>query len=302
MIEVQIEANKKAKEDARAEIRREQEQKKLEMEALAEKEKEDLIAEQARQKKHLIEVLAANDAAIALKKKRKEDEVEEDRKIVAFLKAEDAKKRAREEEEAAVKQQREMEIAKLRAQQQKMADKDAELDALRAKRAFEDGERAVRKRELEAARKAKAAQEELVREREKQRLDREWAMALEAKQQKEQYEVNVRLSAEELERTRAEEHAKLVKNHKHKDEILGMIGEREAEAKQARVEWLKRGEDGVRAVEKEVGTIKEIRDRKVRELLEAGVPERYTVQLAKFNPEDALSKDYRLGGRIPTIS
>ena len=43
--------------------------------------------------------------------------------------------------------EKEAETAKLRAQQEKAADKASEMDALRAKRAFEAAERAARKKE-----------------------------------------------------------------------------------------------------------------------------------------------------------
>ena len=41
-----------------------------------------------------------------------------------------------------------MEVARLRAMQEKAADRQAEIDALRAKRAFEEGERQARKKEI----------------------------------------------------------------------------------------------------------------------------------------------------------
>ena len=50
-----------------------------------------------------------------------------------------------------------METARLRAAQEKMADKQAELDQLRAKRAIEEAERTWRKKEREEARARDAA-------------------------------------------------------------------------------------------------------------------------------------------------
>lgn len=301
-IERQIEYNRQLKIKEREAIREEQRQKKIEMEKQAEEEKLALMKESDRQRAHLAAVLAANEEAIRIKKKRKEDELEEDRKIVEYLKQEDAKRRAREEEEAAIKEAREMEIAKLRAMQEKEADKNAELDALRAKRAFEDGERALRRRQLAEAEKAKKRQQEMMIAREAQMRDQEKMMAVEARRQKAEFEANLKASEEEIARTRKEEHEVLIKNHKHKDDILSMINEREAEARERRREWNQRGEDSQKAIAAEVEAIRKIRDRKVEELLKTGVPERYTVELQKFDPEDALKKDYRLGGKIPTIS
>lgn len=41
-----------------------------------------------------------------------------------------------------------MEVARLRAMQEKAADRQGEIDALRAKRAFEEAERQARRKEL----------------------------------------------------------------------------------------------------------------------------------------------------------
>ena len=46
-----------------------------------------------------------------------------------------------------LQEEKEMEVAKLRAKQEKFADKQSDLDELRAKRAFEAHERAAREKE-----------------------------------------------------------------------------------------------------------------------------------------------------------
>lgn len=47
-----------------------------------------------------------------------------------------------------IREEKEKEIQKLREMQEKAADRQADIDALRAKRAFEEGERNARKREV----------------------------------------------------------------------------------------------------------------------------------------------------------
>jgi hypothetical protein len=46
-----------------------------------------------------------------------------------------------------IKEEKEREIQRLRELQEKAADRQAEIDSLRAKRAFEEGERQARERE-----------------------------------------------------------------------------------------------------------------------------------------------------------
>lgn len=53
----------------------------------------------------------------------------------------DRKEKASLSEEKRLKEEKEMEIQRLRELQEKAADRQAEIDALRAKRAFEEGER-----------------------------------------------------------------------------------------------------------------------------------------------------------------
>ena len=302
VIEHQISLRAKKREEAKAAIRAEQAAKKRELEREAEEEKVELAKAQERQREHLKQVLEANAAAIAAKEKLKLDEIEEDKRIMAYLKEEDEKKRQREEEEARVKQQREMEIARLRAQQEKFADKAAELDALRAKRAFEASEREYRKRMLREAEKRVRAQAELNESRAKQKADREWELALEAKRQREEFHRNLALQEEWMDREKAERDAKLRAAHAHKDEILVEISEREKLRKKERQVFLAQAKTEQAQREADLERLRRIRNRKVQELLDQGVDERYTVQLQGYKPENVLLKDYKLGGRVPTIN
>lgn len=47
-----------------------------------------------------------------------------------------------------MKEEKEKEVARLREMQEKAADRQSEIDALRAKRAFEEGERQARAKEV----------------------------------------------------------------------------------------------------------------------------------------------------------
>lgn len=302
VIEKQIALRAQKREEAKAAIRAEQLERKKRMEAEAEEEKVELARQQERQREHLEEVLKANAAAIAAKEKLKQDEIEEDKRIMAYLKEEDEKKRRREEEEARVKQQRELEIARLRAQQEKFADKQAELDALRAKRAFEASEREYRKRMLAEAERRAAAQQDLNESRAKQKADKEWELALEAKRQREEFHRNRRVQEEWMARERAEREAKLRAAHQHKDELLVEIAAREQKRKEDRKQFLTQAQTEQAARDANLDKLRRIRDRKVQELLDQGVDERYTVQLAGYKPEDIILKDYKLGGRVPTIN
>lgn len=80
-------------------------------------------------------------------------ERDEDLEIVRY----EADKRRREEEalaeERKIKEEKEKEIQRLRDLQERAADRQSEIDALRQKRAFEEGERAARSKEVAEAEK-----------------------------------------------------------------------------------------------------------------------------------------------------
>lgn len=81
-----------------------------------------------------------------------------------------------------------MEINRLRGMQERAIDVQAEKDALRAKRAMEESERQWRRKELEAARKAQAAKEEMQRERIKAEENKTRLLAMEATRNKMEFE------------------------------------------------------------------------------------------------------------------
>ena len=81
------------------------------------------------------------------KQKRADEEQELIRGILEHQRNKDQKEYEAQMEAQRVKEEKEREIQRLRELQEKAADRQAEIDALRAKRAFEEGERQARERE-----------------------------------------------------------------------------------------------------------------------------------------------------------
>ena len=73
--------------------------------------------------------------------------MDEDLKIMNYNIERDRAEMQRLAEEKEGKDEKEKELQKLREQQEKAADRQADIDALRAKRAFEAGEREARQKE-----------------------------------------------------------------------------------------------------------------------------------------------------------
>jgi hypothetical protein len=125
--------------------------------AIEQLKQQDLKNAEAKKKKNqqmMSEVEVSNKLAQDAKQARITKEKEEEMEIVRYNKEKDLKEQARIEEERRIREEKEHEIQRLREMQEKAADRQAEIDALRAKRAFEQGERNFRAKEKANAEKA----------------------------------------------------------------------------------------------------------------------------------------------------
>lgn len=172
-----------------------------------------------RNRQMVAEVEEFNKVALTTKKERIIREKEEDLKIIAYNKEKDAKIEARLIEERRIKEEKELEVARLRELQERAADRQAEIDALRAKRAFEERERAARKAEIEAHQKKLKSAEELEVARKKQFLEREIMMAEQAKAERDAFLKVIEKQKESEERDRCLEEDKQKKYRSHADHI-----------------------------------------------------------------------------------
>ena len=88
------------------------------------------------------------------------------------FRAKEGREASKEAEAERVKQEKEMEVARLRAQQEKAQDRQAQVDELRAKRYQEAKDRAWRKTQLAIAQKKESMKEEIAHARELQRREK----------------------------------------------------------------------------------------------------------------------------------
>merc|ERR1712216_204102 len=136
--------------------------KMAEIDAQEQKKKQEL---KERNQQLLKEAAETNAAAIEQKKRKKQEAEEENLRIAAYIAERDRKEQERQDaidEENRLKAE---ETARLRAMQQKMNDGRADRDALRAKRAAEDYERAWRAKERAEAEKKAAMLADILQSR-----------------------------------------------------------------------------------------------------------------------------------------
>jgi len=112
--------------------------------------KEDEDAQRAKRERVntlMKQAAEANAQALIEKEKRRQEEKDEEQEIIKYMKDRDQREHEAQLEQQRIKEEKEREIQRLRELQEKAADRQAEIDALRAKRAFEEGERQAREKQ-----------------------------------------------------------------------------------------------------------------------------------------------------------
>ncbi|TPP39651.1 cilia- and flagella-associated protein 45 [Fasciola gigantica] len=277
----QIQQNKQ---DRLLELEREEQENLLTQQRIAEERMKDIAnrelkyAEQAKMRAEL------NEANEEMRRKREEDKERDrlfDLQIVQIQKEKAEREAAYEAEQARVRMEKEMEVARLRAVQERASDEAAERDALRAKRAAEAREREWRRKEAVEAQKKAETEKELRTARTAQAEDRRRLLAVEAGRERMEFERILKRQQEMIENDQREANELRKKNEKYASEIRHQICEREQERIAERNAFF---EEGVKLEEE--ARIRQLRladakNRKLRELREAGIPEKYLAQVER---------------------
>ena len=210
-----------------------------------------------------------------------EAEKEEEERIRQYILERDAREAALAEQAAQRARERELETARLRAQQEKAADRQSELDELRAQRAFEAYEREWRVKEAKEAARVAAINADLADARERQRMMKVKEAASVAKLEQAQFTRII-----EAQRTKAAEAAQLDAaqseiRRKHQDQLKAQIAMNEEKRSRERREYLAEGDKLREAARLEQCRLEEIKARKLRDLQASGVPAKYCSELAR---------------------
>ncbi|CAH8462160.1 unnamed protein product [Schistosoma turkestanicum] len=246
------------------------------MKEIAEREKKKQIQEKIK-----IELDIANEEL----RKRREVEKEKDRllnlKIKQIQDEKAEREAAYEAEQLRIKREKELEIARLRALQERASDEAAERDALRAKRAAEANEREWRRKELLAEKKKIETENELKLARAAQAEDKKRHLAIEAARERHEFERILKCQQELIENDKRAEYEAKQKSIQNLKDLRHQICEREKERIAERKAIF---EEGQRATEEERLRrlrLNETKSRKLKELKETGIPDKYLSQVER---------------------
>jgi cilia- and flagella-associated protein 45 len=252
------------------------------MQRLAEEERALRQQKRLQGKQLLDEVMAANVAQARAKAERKRKEMDEDRQIAEYLKAKQKREEEVEQEMRRRAAEKELEIAALRAKQEKALDHNAAIDELRARRYQEELERTWRRKAATKEAEKQARIRDMEAARQSQLADKHARLAEQAYLEREEYERSVQWQQEQeqLEKDNARYLRETRKLH-----CTGLLEQITHHEKQRVDERNKFIEDGRRLVMQdrtEQLRLQKIKQQKLDELAAAGVPERYRAELMRM--------------------
>ena len=253
------------------------------MEKLAEEDKRRQEELRLRQQNQINEAVAANKIAQLAKQKKILEEKEEDLKILIFQREKDRQEEAILAEKKRIAAEKEIELQKLREKQKRSSDKQGELDAIRAKRAFEENERKQKQIEEEKKLEQQRIMETLVNENKKQKEAKEKILAEEAIREKEEFNKMVKEQLKEIEKEKEIEKMKKEENMKNQEAILKQIAEKEELGRNAYLEKIEEGRKIKEKMDEYKKNLEAFRRQKIAELKALNIKDKYIVPLELYN-------------------
>jgi len=239
-------------------------------------------ASKVRARQLMEEVLVTNAKQLEMKELAKQEELEEELRIAEYIRQRDLREQAVAEEKERVAKEKELEIARLRAQQEKVADRQSEIDELRARRYQEQAEREWREKERREQDRRDRMVADLARARENQMASKIQSMAEMAQAERADFdrvlEVNLQKQREEAEAQRVADAIR----KRHQQDLLAQIHEAGERRVKERHEHLAEGKRTREKLSREKAHLESIKERKLAELRASGVPEKYVAELVRM--------------------
>jgi len=245
-----------------------------------------LKGEEAAMKKEIIRqkeiqemIKKENAKSLSRKAQLKQRDVEEDQAIMRYDRAKAADARRREDEAEKEAHEKELQISKLRAMQEKATNKQAELDELRAKRAVEDRERAARGKESKERIKKEGQLKQMKEAHEKQAQYKKYQKAVEMQRQEHEFQ-HIQSTAE---KSRSVDHsaqqAQAIKRKEHSKLIRNQINDKEEIRKKVTAEKYKEGAALRHKTNAEIAKMQMIQEQMIKDCEAQGIDSKYLMEM-----------------------
>ncbi|XP_035536475.1 cilia- and flagella-associated protein 45 [Morone saxatilis] len=256
------------KEYERQQIRENQEKMNLEDLKALEKKKEE-------QKRLHEEVMRINAETVRAKERRREEEKLADMRDMEYIRKKLEREAEYEAEQRQIKKEKELEIARLRARQEKAKDYKAEQDELRAQRNQESINREWRRKEKELASK-KGQEEAMLRAARLEQVQcKEHFLSIEAGREKAEFERVLKAQQEAIIKHKEEEEQRRQKALRHADAIRRQVKDCELSAITNRRQTFEEADRLIEEARQRRMRLDEIKQKKLKELKATGLPEKY---------------------------
>ncbi|XP_014018335.1 cilia- and flagella-associated protein 45 [Salmo salar] len=238
-----------------------------ELEALERKKEEQQRLQQ--------EILCINEDRLLAKERNKEEERLADLRAMEYTYKKMEREAEYEAEQRHIKRGKEKEVARLRALQERDKDHKAEQDELRARRNQEGAERDWRRKEKEQLKKKMDVEERLKAARLEQVTHKEHLLSIEAGRERAEFERALRAQQASICKEKDKEEKHRIKMLRQADGVRQQVREREMQAIALRREVYKEGDRLDEEARHRHIRLDEIKEKKLRELKAAGLPEKY---------------------------
>ncbi len=197
---------------------------------------------------------------------RKQQDRVADLAVLEFQKAKAAREAAQEAEIERKRDEKEKEVARLRAKQERARDLQADKDALRAKREQERRERDWREKEKFEALKKKQMEEEMRLAREWQVKNKEQHLAIEAARERAEFERVLKAQLTQAEKERQGELQRIAKRHQFANDLRDQIVRHEKQKVEERATFFDEGARLDEQARLRRARLDEIKTQKINEL------------------------------------
>lgn len=229
----------------------------------------------------LDQILKSNQAATRCKQDRVIVEKEEEERIARYNVEKAQKELEYQAELKRIQDEKEREVCRLRELQEKASDRQAEIDAIRAKRATEQADRLAREKDRRDAEARLKINQELLEARYHQNLEKEKRIQEQAKLERDEFQRIVQNQKIERDRELRTEEEKRARFMEHSEQLKKQIALNEERRKQNAREYLEEGKKMKDKIQNEKYLLEDIKARKLNELQSLDIPTKYATELAR---------------------
>lgn len=251
------------------------------LEKLQKEDYEELKKRKDKQKVLASDLLIANRDLERQKEFRKQQDIVAELKVLEYQKDKAARDAAYEAEQEQKRQDREKEISRLRARQERARDLQADKDTLRAKREQERKEREWRDKERLDHMKKKQIEDEMKMAREWQCKNKEHYVAVEAAKERSEFQKVLKAQVELADKDKYEEDKSRVARKNYSENLQNQIRDNELVRIKQRKAFFEEGVKLDDEAKARRAKLDEIKRKKLDELRNAGIPSKYCAEIER---------------------